>query len=150
MPSTRRRIGAGRPGRVFVDSGAWIALFSARDGHHREADRLFNRAAAQRIPLVTTSLVIAEVHRFQLFHVGIRAAARSLAVIDTSRLVTIEFAGTAHHVRALAWLARLSDQRLSYTDAVSFAVMEAAHCRVALSFDEDFSVAGFRLWHHDG
>jgi predicted nucleic acid-binding protein len=85
-----------------------------------------------------------------IFHVGIRAAAHSLAAIDTSRLVTIEFAGRARHARARAWLARLSDQRLSYTDAVSFAVMEAARCRVALSFDEDFSVAGFRLWQHDG
>ncbi|HVO26103.1 MAG TPA: hypothetical protein VMW56_21005 [Candidatus Margulisiibacteriota bacterium] len=37
-------------------------------------------------------------------------------------------------------------QRITYTDAVSFAVMKAARCTAAMSFDHDFVVAGFRLW----
>jgi predicted nucleic acid-binding protein len=43
-------------------------------------------------------------------------------------------------------LTKLSDQRLSYTDAVSFAVMEERGCAAAMSFDADFAVAGFALW----
>ena len=38
------------------------------------------------------------------------------------------------------------DQRISYTDAVSFAVMQASGCRTAMSFDHDFETAGFVLW----
>ena len=45
-----------------------------------------------------------------------------------------------------AWIDRLADHAISYTDAVSFAVMEAARCRTALSFDNDFPLAGFSLW----
>lgn len=35
---------------------------------------------------------------------------------------------------------------LTYTDAVSFAVMDALRCTVALTFDHDFLVAGFSRW----
>jgi predicted nucleic acid-binding protein len=134
---------------VFVDSGAWIALFSARDRHHLEVDRLFREAAERSSRLLTTNLVLAEVHRFQLFHAGAAAAARVLDRIDASRLVTVTFAGRAHHVAARAWLAKLPDQALSYVDAVSFAVMRSERLNVALSFDPHFSLAGFRLWPHE-
>ena len=152
MRTHRRRTGhvvAARD-RVLVDSGAWIALVRLGDQYHSEADRLFRRAAVLRIPLVTTNLIIAEVHRFILFHVGVRAAALLLERIDASQLLTTEFATAAHHASARRWIDRLSDQVLSYTDAVSFAVMEATRCTAAMSFDRDFVTAGFRLWQPTG
>jgi predicted nucleic acid-binding protein len=35
---------------------------------------------------------------------------------------------------------------VTYTDAVSFTVVESAKCSHVLGFDEDFAVAGFELW----
>lgn len=107
---------------------------------------MFRRAVAQRTSLLTTNLVLAEVHRFLLFRAGARAAARALGRLESSERVTIEFATVAHHRAARAWLDRLADHAISYTDAVSFAVMEATRCRTALSFDHDFLLAGFSLW----
>lgn len=137
--------GAG-PSRLFVDSGGWIALVSAADQHHAAADRMFRTAVERHIPLLTTNLVVAEVHRFILFRAGIRPAAALLDRINASRLVTIEFVDASHHRAARAWLERLGDQAMTYTDAVSFAVMQAARCGAALGFDHDFISAGFRLW----
>jgi predicted nucleic acid-binding protein len=133
-------------GPVLVDSGGWIALLSARDQHHAEADTLFRRAVRDRVPLVTTNLVLAEVHRFILFRVGIRAAAVALARIESSPSVRIEFATKSHHQTARTWLAQFPDQRLTYTDATSFAVMRATKCVAALTFDHHFTVAGFTTW----
>ena len=138
----RRRSGAS----VLVDSGAWIALLSARDQHHVEAEELFRRAAREGVPLLTTNLILAEVHRFVLFRAGIRAAAMALGHIESSALVRIEFATEAHHRAALGWLRRYDDQRFTYTDAVSFAVMQAARCRAVLGFDRDFAIARFSFW----
>jgi len=137
---------AGVPSALLVDSGAWIALFSARDRHHAEADAMFRAAAGGRARLVTTTLILAEVHRFFLFRAGIGPAAHALGRIEASRLVSIVYATEAHHRAGHAWLARLGDQIISYTDAVSFAVMSEAGCHVAMSFDRDFAVAGFPLW----
>ena len=133
-------------GNVLVDSGAWIALFSARDQHHVEADDLFRRAVRERVPLLTTSLVLAEVHRLLLFRAGTRAAATALDRIESSTSVRIVFPTASHHATARAWLSRLADQRITYTDAMSFAVIESAPCVGVLGFDRDFAIAGFRFW----
>ena len=103
-------------------------------------------AAEAGVALLTTSLVVAEVHRLLLFRAGIRPAAAVLAKIDESRLVRLVFPAGVHHRSARAWLARLNDQVLSYTDAMSFAVMQSESCRVALTFDRHFWIAGFTPW----
>jgi predicted nucleic acid-binding protein len=135
-----------RPAHVFVDSGAWLALFSASDNKHAVADELFRRASHESIPLLTTNLVLAEVHRLLLFRVGPPAAAMALSRVDDSALVEVRFPNQATHRGARGWLAKLADQKISYTDASSFAVMEAEKCRVAMSFDHDFWTAGFEVW----
>ena len=138
--------GAGEPRRLFVDSGAWIALRSRRDQHHAEADRLFREALRRRIPLATTDLVLAELHRLTLFRAGVLPALRALDRIDQSPSVTVHFAAAEHHAAARRWLERLAPHPITYTDAVSFAVMEGLRCRHALAFDRDFTAAGFELW----
>jgi predicted nucleic acid-binding protein len=148
LPKPRRGTAGERLGRkrVLVDSGGWIALLRSRDQHHAEADRAFRRAVAQRSELVTTDLIVAEVHRFLLFHVGIRAAAAFLDRLDASPSLTVKFADAALHAAARGWLRKLADQNVTYTDAVSFAVMEVLPCHAVLGFDRDFLVAGFALF----
>ena len=143
-----RRTAAGEPApnRAFVDSSAWFAVASASDGRHAEADGLLRHAVAGRIGLLTTNLVLAEVHRLTLVRMGIRPAAAMLDRIEASRLVSIVHATAEHHRGARRWLAKLADQPISYADAVSFAVMEAGRCRMAMTFDHHFALAGFRIW----
>jgi predicted nucleic acid-binding protein len=47
---------------------------------------------------------------------------------------------------ARRWLERFGARPITYTDAVSFSVMEAMRCAHVLGFDEDFAAAGFILW----
>jgi hypothetical protein len=68
-----------------------------------------------------------------------------LAKIEASPLVRIEFAGEANHQSAKRWIDRLNAYPISYTDAVSFAVMEASGCMEALSYDRHFRIAGFTI-----
>jgi len=146
LPKRRLRTARDAPAKLFVDSGAWIALRSVRDQHHVEADRLFREAVARRIPLLTTNLIIAETHRLTLFRAGVAPALRALDRMAASDRVTMLFTNETHHRGALAWIERLSPRPITYTDAVSFAVMETARCHDVLGFDQDFEVAGFTLW----
>jgi predicted nucleic acid-binding protein len=132
--------------KLLVDSGAWIALRSRRDQHHAEADRLFRTALKRAIPLVTTNLIIAEAHRLTLHRAGVDAAFKALDRIGASTSVTVHFATADEHAAALGWLERLRPRAITYTDAVSFAVMKSTTCSHALAFDEDFVAAGFSLW----
>ena len=131
---------------VLVDSGGWIAQISRRDQHHAKAAALFRHAVEERMPLVTTNLIIAEVHRQLLHRTGIRAAGRALELMEASRLLSLEFVTAEHHLKAREWLRKLDDQELTYTDATSFAVMAARRCRFVLGFDHHFEIAGFELW----
>jgi len=131
---------------VFVDSGAWLALFSRRDGLHREADRLFRKAVTLRIALITSNLVVAELHRLLLFRAGIAAAYRVVDRMHRLERLSLEFVTKTHHEVALEWLRRFRDQRFTYTDATSFAVMEIRGCRGVIGFDHHFEIAGFERW----
>jgi predicted nucleic acid-binding protein len=145
LPSRPPRT-ASAAARLFVDSGAWIALRSRRDQHHAAADRAFRAAIERRTPLITTNLIIAEIHRLTLFRTGSEAALRGLERIDASPNVSVHFATSEDHVAARDWLERLAPRPVTYTDAVSFAVMKATKCTHVLGFDEDFVAAGFELW----
>jgi predicted nucleic acid-binding protein len=148
LPGHGHRTGraAAPPARLFVDSGAWIALRSRRDQYHADADRLFREALSRRIPLLTTNLVIAETHRLTLFCAGVQPALRALERVDASTSVTIHFATADDHAAARRWLERLAPRPITYTDAVSFAVMQASRCGHVVGFDQDFAAAGFTLW----
>jgi predicted nucleic acid-binding protein len=117
-----------------------------RDQHHADADRLFHEALLRRIPLLTTSPVVAETHRLTLCRVGVQPARRFLELLDQSPSVTIHFPAAAHHAAARRWLEGLGLRPVTYTDAVSFAVMEGTGCGHVLGFNQDYAAAGFTLW----
>lgn len=107
---------------------------------------MFRYAIEQRIPLLTTNLIIAEVHRLTLHRAGAQAASKALDRIGASSSVTVHFATADDHTAALRWLERLGERPTTYTDAVSFSVMHASACTHVLGFDEDFVAAGFSFW----
>ncbi len=148
MPKKGAHTVAGRagPGRVFVDTSAWIALFSSRDQNHVEAENSFRALLSIEASLITSNLVLAEMHRLVLHRVGVQAATLVLDKIESSRQVTVAFPSNNHHAAARKWLSKMQNVRLTYADAVSFALMEDSACNYFLSFDSHFSLAGFRTW----
>ncbi len=130
---------------LFVDSSAWIAFFSARDQHHTQADRLLRTALKARRRLITTNLVLAEVHRLLLFRAGIKPAQAALDHLCQSEDAEIAFAGLEHHQRARKWISQPHDQLITYTDAVSFVVMESRKLRNVLTFDHHLAIAGVSI-----
>jgi uncharacterized protein len=130
---------------IFVDTSAWIALFSRRDQHHYDADRMFRMIVASRRQLFTSNLVLAEIHRLLLYRAGSKAANAALEKIEASSLVAIEFADSKRHKSAINRLRKLNEHEISYTDAVSFSMMETVNCREAFSYDHHFEAAGFDI-----
>lgn len=128
---------------IFVDSSGWIALFSARDQNHADADRLFRDAISLKRLLLTSNLIIAEVHRLLLHRAGQRAAVSALAHIEASPRVKVLFEGADHHQAAIKWIHQLSGVSISYADAVGFAIMETECCTNFIGYDQHFCAAGF-------
>ncbi|MBI2910917.1 MAG: PIN domain-containing protein, partial [Chloroflexi bacterium] len=124
-------------GAVFVDSGAWIAVWVPRDSLHRRALST-HRQLLGTTRLVTTNLVIAEsyvgIHRNR----GHGPATEYLRSLRRSPRLAKIYSDETLEAEAEAILARYADQDFSFTDAVSFAVMRQRGIAEAFAFDRHF------------
>jgi len=130
--------------RVLVDTGAWLAVFHRRDQYHAVAAQRLRGLRAERVRLVVTDLILAELHLHLLHGFGPGPAAAHLQAIVEDPGVDQVFCDRDLERAALAeWIQRFTDQAFSLTDAVSFAVMRARGIATAFTFDQHFRVAGF-------
>jgi len=129
---------------TFVDTGAWLAVADRSDRHHKEAvEALLD--IQKRCRLLTTNLVVAETYVLIRRNIGYDAAITFLNSIEGSPKTTKILSDEAVERAAAETLRRYRDQDLSYTDAVSFAVMKKHGISRAFSFDKHFITAGFTL-----
>jgi uncharacterized protein len=130
--------------KVFVDTGAWVALALAQDpfnGRAKTAQRELEAAGAR---LVVSVPVVIETFTFLQ-----RRYAESLALTwrdrlrDVERLELID-CSVQDLEAAWAYLDRKDLHRLSLVDATSFTLMTRHRLRAAFTFDTHFAEAGFR------
>jgi predicted nucleic acid-binding protein len=128
---------------LFVDSGGWIALANADDRYHAVAAAAYPAFLTTYRRLLTTTLVVAETYVALRLGLGHAAAVRFLDLLDASpRILRVPLDARLEEDAAQV-LRRFHDQRFSYTDAASFAVMRSLELTEAFAFDQHFSTAGF-------
>jgi predicted nucleic acid-binding protein len=131
---------------VFVDTSGWLAAANPRETHHLEAAAAYDNLVSARIRLVTTNLVVAEMHILVVREQGSRAGCALLDAIYTDPRYTV--VSTTRDLESAAtdrWLRPFQDHRFSLTDAVSFEVMRVEGITEALALDNHFEVAGYTL-----
>lgn len=128
--------------RIFVDTGGWFAILDAKDPDHARAAEWLD---SNNLPLVTTDYVFDETVTLTRKELGHRAAVtfgESLQASSLTQMVSI-----ALEDRKAGWqtFKRYKDQKLSFTDCTSFAVMRRLDIREVLTTDKHFEMAGFLL-----
>ena len=131
---------------VFLDTSGWLAAISPRERGHASARVAYQAMATRGVRLVSTALVLGEMHALLLRERGSRDAARFLDAVLASNSITIVSLDT-DLVRAAVdrWVHGFHGQTFSLCDAVSFEVMRREHIVEALAMDRHFRVAGFSL-----
>ncbi len=130
---------------VFLDSSGLIATVNGRDSLHGEAQRIWRGLLTDRIPLVTTSLVLVELGD------GLsKVRYRQLAVKLRQRLLTFEPATVLQVTDAdenAGWrlFSSRDDKEWGVTDCISMEVMRRLGVSEVFSHDRDFEQAGFTL-----
>src|SRR5258708_35971398 len=123
---------------ILVDSGAWLALGDLRDARHVEAVRTYRQLQNKRNTFVTTNLVIAESYESIRRAGGHRWAIQFLESLRKSSTLLKVYSDDLIEARAEDLLRRYDDQRFSFVDAVSFAVMRDRQISEAFAFDHHF------------
>jgi len=136
--------------RIFVDTSAWLALMLEDDAHHAAADRALSALLKSDTRLITTNHVVGETYTFLA---RVRNPWIALAFVERIKAsLTLDLVVAQEETEAAAyeWLRRYQDQRFSFVDAVSFAVMTEMELQQAFAFDRHFATAGFVTLPMDG
>jgi len=130
---------------VLLDSGALFALMSEGDQYHELAQTFFEILISERIPLYTTNAVILETYRLILHKLGIQKALDFLEQwLSDPTLMTIERMSVEDEENAREVVRKYSDQDISLTDAVNFAVMSRKGILKMFGFDNHCLILGFQ------
>lgn len=129
---------------LFLDSSGWFAAMSPRETGHALAAGTYAEARSAGAEIVTSDLVIAEMHTLVLRTRDARGGREFLDAVFESPSHTVVHADAELTQAALArWIRGFKDQPFSLCDAVSFEVMRRERIARALTFDRHFSIAGF-------
>ncbi len=131
---------------IFIDTGAFIARYLSRDQHHQEARRLWGELSKRKGRLWTSNFVLDETFTLLARHAGYAFAAERAHHILSSQALEILRPQEKEERLAVELFAKYADQKVSFTDCVSFVFMRSLKIKQAFSFDAHFERAGFHLW----
>lgn len=126
---------------IFIDTGALFAAANAKDKDHQKAKGFLTKLAEEKVILLATNFIIAEIYTLMLRKIGRDEAIEYLEKLRN----TAEIERVSEEDESKAWqiILRYQDKNFSYVDATSFAVMERLGIRDAFSFDEHFEQYSF-------
>ncbi|HKT08431.1 MAG TPA: PIN domain-containing protein [Gemmatimonadaceae bacterium] len=134
---------------VFLDTSGWFAAVNRREYHHAQVVAAYADLVQRRVLLITTNLVVAEMHTLIVRHRGAEAGCALLdAIYADPAYRVIESTRVLESAATDRWLRPFQNQRFSLTDAVSFETMRSEGVDEALGLDHHFEVAGYRLLPH--
>jgi len=125
--------------KVFIDSGAFIALLDRSDALHAETRALF---AVPPSRWSTSVLVVSETYGWFLHRMG-EEAARVFRTLVTG-LARLELLGAhaRHHAAVVGKLEDLRGTKLTYVDASSLVWLEAKGIRTVWGTDHHLGLEG--------
>ncbi|MFQ6055261.1 MAG: type II toxin-antitoxin system VapC family toxin [Methanosarcinales archaeon] len=124
---------------IFVDTGAWYAMFDSYDSNHEYATQ-FVRSSQYR--MVTSNYVVAET-----INLAVNRSTHSIAVeigenlYDESVVILIRVTENDEK-NAFELFKKYKDKGFSFTDCTSFVLMERLGLINAFAFDKHFKQYG--------
>lgn len=130
------------PNRIFVDTSFILALINERDQYHDQAEALSRKF--ENSPLITTDAVLLEIGNAMAKDFRGEAVA-IIKVLRSSKRVEVIATGGRRFEEGLELYEKYSDKTWGLVDCISFVVMKENGISEALTFDGDFTQAGFTV-----
>ena len=132
--------------RLFVDTSAWAALADSTDANH-ELAVLFRDEAAGKYRLITTNYILDELYTLLLMNVGYLQTVTFKRRIDfLTQQGTLQIIWILEDTANETWRVFEQfnvDKQWSFTDCVSYVVMQQRQIIEAFTFDRHFAQMGF-------
>ncbi len=130
---------------IFVDTGAFVARYVRRDEHHVAALSHWNALQQNGRRCFTSNFVLDEVFTLLGRRTDYHFAAERAKSLYSSGWLTILRPLGGDELAALDLFKKFADQKVSFTDCISFVLMRRRGLKSVFGFDRHFSLAGFDL-----
>ncbi len=130
---------------VFIDSSGLYALADRRDPFHVAAENRIAALLKSRADLILTDYIVDESCTLAKARAGGEASLRLLDIVEQSRAIRTIWIGSERFENAKAFFRKHADHGYSFTDCTSFVVMREMKIRDALTTNDHFTEAGFRM-----
>lgn len=131
--------------RVFVDTSAWIDLMNSNERRHTAAVT-FHKSLAPLTLRITSWGIVSEMFTWIRYHIGDREAVKWLTIkdlLEKQGSLQIIYPDVQTEVGVRKVISRYHDQKLSYVDALSIALIQSRPDIDAIfAFDHHMVLAG--------
>jgi len=131
------------PKHIFIDSSAFLAMEDESDEHHEKAIRFRDQELLPgHYEFITTSYILDETLTLIRRRLGIPASIDFSSKVRKSRIVRILSVSKEVEEKALDLFEKYDDKTFSFTDCISFVIMQDLGIQEAFTFDEHFVQMG--------
>jgi uncharacterized protein len=128
---------------LFIDSGGFYALVSAKSAMHADAAAIMEDSRRVKRRVVTTDYILDETATLLRARGLTKQLREFLRLTEVSQALSIEWMTPDRFAAARRFMLKHLDQEFSFTDCASFVVMKELRLQDALATDKHFRIAGF-------
>ncbi len=131
---------------IYIDTGAFLARHLSRDQYHGQANSFWNSIREKGEACTTSNFVLDETFTLLGRRAGYGFAAQRARNIYASEWLTILRPNKNDELKAIDLFEKYSDHRLSFTDCISFVLMQSKKIKRVFTFDHHFQILGFQKY----
>jgi hypothetical protein len=125
--------------KLFVDTGAFIALIDADDENHKAAAAFYRNSKEKGARFVTTNFVVCETMNYLRARISHDIAVLFRENLKKSGFNEVITVTASIEEGAFAIFKRYADKEFSFTDCTSFSIMRSLKLKTAFAFDKHFA-----------
>lgn len=126
--------------RYFVDTSAWYALIDSQDPDHHEISNCIQKNQSF---LITSDYIFDETVTLLRYRLGWKTAHVFGATILAGKSAIITPISNRDKTQAWQIFSDYQDQKFSFTDCTSFALLQRLKITTVIAMDSDFGTFGF-------
>lgn len=130
---------------IFVDTSMFKALIDEKDEFHTQSMSIWKSLKEESVGLVTSNYILDETFTLVRARLGIAVVKRLRdTFLSSSHILKVIRVTIQDEADAWKWFV-LPWSKLSFTDCISFAIMERLHLKRVATFDRHFRQATFDI-----
>ncbi len=131
---------------IYIDTGAFLSRHLAKDQYHQQSVAFWNVIGKKRESCITSNFVLDETFTLLGRRGGYKFAAQRARNIYASEALKIVRASRDDELKAIDLFEKYAEHSLSFTNCISFVLMQTKKIKRVFTFDHHFQFLGFQTF----